>query len=163
MGVFLAVNPQGKWLVEEPELHAFARRLNGGAAKVLVETGGAITRCADSFPDQETKALFLFECAVGILLSATDGHKSARRVASLDNAKDALRQDYERLFAVSLAAAPSARRKTPAASASQLIETRKRFEEVEQTIITLLGEPLSRKVSEQLREPWRLYPIQVAA
>ncbi len=58
MGVFLAVDAQGRWLVDEPELHAFARSLHGGAGRVLLETGGAITRCAESFHDQETKALF---------------------------------------------------------------------------------------------------------
>jgi hypothetical protein len=151
MGVFLAADAQAKWLVNEPELHAFARSLNGTTGRVLLETGGAITRYADSFNDQETKSVFLFECAVGILLSATGEHKNPRRLASLERAKDALRKDHERLFAVSLSAAPSVQRANPVESAAQLVETRKRFEEAEQTIMKLLGEPLSRKVSEQLR------------
>ena len=152
MGVFLAADAQGKWLVDEPELHAFARSLNGGMGKVLYETGGAITRCADSLQDQETKSIFLFECAVGILLSATDGHKCSNRLASLEKAKDALRKNYEGLCAVSLSAAPSVLRANPAESAAQVVETRMRFEEAEQTILRLLLEPLSTKVSEHLRE-----------
>jgi hypothetical protein len=151
MGVFLASDAQANWLVNEPELHAFARSLNGTTGRVLLETGGTITRYADSFHNQEMKSVFLFECAVGILLSTTGEHNTPRRLATFERAKDALRKDYERLFAVSLSVAPSALRANPVESAAQLAETRKRFEEAEQTIMKLLGEPLSRKVSEQLR------------
>lgn len=151
MGVVLAVDAQGGWLVDEPELHAFARSLKEATGKVLLETHGAITRCADSFHDQETKCVFLFECAVGILLSAAGGTKIPRRLASLERARDALRENYERLVGVSLSAAPSVLRANPAQTAAGLMETKRKFEEAEQTIMNLLGEPLSRKVSAQLR------------
>ena len=151
MGVCLAADAQGGWLVDEAELHAFARSLNGGAGQVLFEAGGAITRCADSFHDQQTKSIFLFECAVGILLSATGAHRSPRRLATLERVKDAMRQEYERLFAVSLSAAPSVLRANLPRSDPRLVETKKRIEEAEKTIMGLLGEPLSRKVSEHLR------------
>jgi hypothetical protein len=163
MRVLLAADAQGKWMVEEPELYAFARSLNGGTGRVLFETGGAIAQCADSFHDQETKSVFLFECAVGILLSATGEHKSPRRLATLERAKDALRKDYERLFAVSLSAAPSVQRANPGESAAQLVETRKRFEEAKQSITRLLGEPLSRKISEQLRVTLAALPKQASS
>ena len=158
MGVLLAADDLGIWLVDEPELHAFARSLHGGMGSVLFETRGVITRCADSLQDQETKSIFLFECAVGILLSATNGHKCSNRLASLEKAKDALRKNYEGLCAVSLSAAPSVLRANPAESAAQAVETRKRFEAAEQTILTLLLEPLSTKVSEHLRETLAALP-----
>jgi hypothetical protein len=162
MGVFLAADAQGRWLVDEAELHAFARSLNGGMGKVLLETSGAISRCGDSFHDQETKCAFLFECAAGIVFSATGGNKSPRRLANLEKAKDALRKSYEQLFAVSLSAAPSVLRANPAETAAQLVETKKRFEEAEQRIMSLLGEPLSRKVSEHLRETVAVLPMQTS-
>jgi len=151
MGVLLAVDGQGTWVVDEPELHALARSLNGGAGRALLEAGAAITRCANSFHDREARSVFLFECAMGILVSATGGHRSPRRLASLERAEEALRKHYERLFAVSLSAAPSVLRANPAQSAAQLAEATKRSEEAERMIVGLLGEPLDRKVSEQLR------------
>ena len=151
MRVFLAVDPQGRWVVDEPELHAFARSLNGVAGRVLLETGAVITRCADSFPEREARSVFLFECAMGILVTATGGNKNPRRRGILERAEEALRQHYERLFGVSLSAAPSVLWANPAQRAAQLAEARKRFEEAERTILSLLGEPLDRKVAEPLR------------
>jgi hypothetical protein len=152
MSVFVAADAQGRWLIGEPELHVFARCLNGGMGKVLLQTIGAISRCADSFHDPQSKCAFLFECAVGIVSGATGGNKNPRRLAMLERAKDVLRKSYEQLFAVSLSAAPSVLRSNPADTAAQLVETKKRFEEAEQRIISLLVEPFSRNVSEQLRE-----------
>jgi hypothetical protein len=163
MSVFLVADAQGRWLVDEPELHAFARSLNGGTGRVLFETGGTITRYADLVQDQETKSVFLFECAVGILLSATSAHNNPRRLAALGKANDALRKNYERLFTVSLSAAPSVLRPNPAESAAQLVEARKRYEEAEQTIMRLLGEPLSRRVSEHLRVTLAALPNQASS
>jgi hypothetical protein len=100
---------------------------------------------------------------VGILLSATGEQKSPRRLATLERAKDALRKDYERLFAVSLSAAPSVQRANPGESAAQLVETRKRFKEAEQSIMRLLAEPLSRKISEQLRVTLAALPKQASS
>jgi hypothetical protein len=152
MGVFLASDAQGGWLVDEPELHAFARSLNGDKGKVLFEAGGAIARFAESFENQESKGVFLFECSLGILLSVTGGHNNPRRLAALKSAQDTLRKCYERLFAVSLSASPSMLRTNPAQSSTRLLETKQSFAEAEQRIMSLLGEPLSRKVTEYLRK-----------
>ena len=150
MGVLLAVDGQGTWVVDEPELHGFARNLNGGAGRVLLESGAALARSADSFHDPEAKGVFLFECALGILVSATGGHRNPRHRATLERAEEALRSHYERAFAVSLSAAPSGLRAKPAQAAAELAEAKKRSEEAERTIVGLLGEPLNRKVAEQL-------------
>lgn len=158
MGVFLTADAQGKWAIEEPELHAFARSLHGGTGKVLMEAGGAIGRCVDSFPDQETKGTFLFECAVGILLSATNGHHNPRRLTSLTKAKDILCKNYERAFGISLSTAPSVLPTNPAENAAQLGYHKKKLQDAELTIMSLLAEPFNRKVSEPLREALATLP-----
>jgi hypothetical protein len=96
------------------------------------------------------KGVFHFECAVGLLLGATGGHKHPERQAALERAKDDLRKHYESFFTVSLSAAPSVLPVDQAKSAPQLAQTEKRSEPAQQTIIRLLGEPLSRKVSRDL-------------
>ena len=57
---------------------------------------------------QRAKGLFLFECAVGMLVALTGAHEGPRRLANLERAREALRNSYEKRFAVTLSAAPSA-------------------------------------------------------
>ena len=151
MSLFVTTDTEGRWVVDEPELHAFARNLNGGEGRVLSEAGEVITCCAESFKDPKMQSVFLFECAMGILLSAVGAHKNLKRLSKLKRAKDYLRQNYEQTFAVSLSKAPSVLGETATERAAQLVETESKLEETEQAIMGLLAEPLSRKVSDNLR------------
>ena len=74
-----------------------------------------------------------------------------------------MQKNYEELFAVPLSAAPSLLRANLAQSAARLVETEKRLEEAEKTIMGLLGEPLSRNVSGALRASLASLPRQSAA
>ena len=151
LGLFVAADAEGKWLIDEPELHAFARNLNRGVGNILAEASELITRYADSLRDNETKAVFLFECAAGIMLTASGGHNDPKRLACLQRATAALRLLYEQSFGVTLSRSPSVLRGGAGTRTAQLAQTKNPFEEAEQTIMGLLTEPLNRKVSEKLR------------
>jgi hypothetical protein len=140
----------GKWLLDDFELHAFARNLSTGLGRILSEGGDTIVRCADSLPDPQQKAVFLFECAVGILRFSSRGHKNAKRPANLEKAEEFLRQHYENAYGISLRSAPSVLETDRNAQAARLAESKKPFEAIEKTIISLMNEPLTRKVAQPL-------------
>lgn len=148
MRLFLTADARGKWLVEEPDLYAAARRLRGDTARVLLESGEDITRGAQSFEDREGQAMFLFECAVGILSNLCG---ASRAGACPEGATAAMRAHYERSFGVSLSRAPTLRQAGRAEREAELAEAKTRFEQAEQTILALLAEPLSKKISGELQ------------
>jgi hypothetical protein len=151
MATFLEVDAHGNWVVGLPELHAFARKLSGGVGKILSETGTVIARCAKSFKNRDGQAVFLFECAFGILLSACGGHKGQKCPAGLEGAKSTLREHYERSFGVSLSEAPTVLQANRCECEARLAETKTQLEQAEQTVIGLLAEPLTNKISALMR------------
>ena len=158
MRVCLMADPQAEWLMAEADLHVVARRLAGGAAKVLVDGAPVITHCVDSFETQKTRGIFLFECAAGILLTLTGAHKSPQRLADLQRARAALRGDFETLFAVALSDAPSVVAPDHPRRAALLVESKKRMLEAERIILSSLHEPLGSRVLERLEATLAGFP-----
>ena len=109
-----------------------------------------IQLACDSLLDDETKAIFLFECTRGILLSIITGN-SGNRTPNIEPIQAALRTKYEALYGVSLANAPSFDKNRPGIT-TRPAEAKMKVEAAEQKILRLLKEPLEKQVSQPARE-----------
>ncbi len=152
MEVFLAVDSQGRWLVSDPDLHIFARALSGGTGTTLFKGGGIVAEQVDALAHKELKALFLFECALGIFLGIPDAQQSQFRGTKIEEVRNFLRQRYEQQFDMILASAPSAWWENVEERDLQMLSARKRIEAAEQKLGSLVEKSLSAKVGAALEE-----------